>query len=194
MINYANYSFEENEHLYGPGKRLLLFTQGCSIRCKGCVNSHLWDFGKGTNATTEDIVQLCRADDIEGITFHGGEPLDQSDGLLEIAKSLKSIGKTVVLFTGYTYKELRQKSQRAIWKISDIVVSGRYEEAKRNVYLQFRGSTNQRVYCHKGKYRSYKIRDGLTVSILRIDETGKLTRRGFTDKQLVDIMERTKRK
>ena len=152
MINYATYSYEENEHLYGPGKRLLLFTQGCSIRCKGCVNSHLWNFGEGTDATAEEIVRLCESYDIEGITLHGGEPLDQAEGLLEIAKSLKLKGKTVILFTGYTYKQLLLKSQRALWKIADIVVSGRYDESKRNIYLQFRGSTNQKIYL-SGKVR-----------------------------------------
>ena len=70
MINYASYVYEENEHLYGPGKRLLLFTQGCSLRCKGCVNQHLWEFGAGRNITAQEILQLCV--DIEGITLHGG--------------------------------------------------------------------------------------------------------------------------
>ena len=74
--------------------------------------------------------QKCEAEDIEGITLHGGEPLDQAEGLLEIAKSLKTKSKIVILFTGYTYKELSLKSQRALWRISDIVVSGRYDESK----------------------------------------------------------------
>ena len=188
MINYATYSYEENEHLYGPGKRLLLFTQGCSIRCKGCVNSHLWNFGEGTDATTTEIVRLCEAEDIEGITLHGGEPLDQAEGLLEIAKSLKTKSKTVILFTGYTYKELSLKSQRALWRISDIVVSGRYDESKRNIYLQFRGSTNQKIYCHKGKYKDYKINDGETVAILRLDQKGNMTRRGFETDELTALL------
>ena len=192
MINYANHSFEENEHLYGPGKRLLLFTQGCSIRCKGCVNSHLWNFGEGTDATTTEIVRLCEAEDIEGITLHGGEPLDQAEGLLEIAKLLKTKSKTVILFTGYTYKELSLKSQRALWRISDIVVSGRYDESKRNIYLQFRGSTNQKIYCHEGKYKDYKINDGETVAILRLDQKGNMTRRGFETDELTALLRELK--
>ncbi len=192
MINYANHSFEENEHLYGPGKRLLLFTQGCSIRCKGCVNSHLWNFGEGTDATTTEIVRLCEAEDIEGITLHGGEPLDQAEGLLEIAKLLKTKSKTVILFTGYTYKELSLKNQRALWRISDIVVSGRYDESKRNIYLQFRGSTNQKIYCHEGKYKDYKINDGETVAILRLDQKGNMTRRGFETDELTALLRELK--
>ena len=132
MINYKTYSYEENEHLYGPGKRLLLFTQGCSLRCKGCVNQHLWQFGVGAHITVEEVLELCQ--DVEGITLHGGEPLDQSEGILEVVKALKNAGKTVILFTGYQYKELSKLSQKRAWGLSDLVISGRYVESKRNIY------------------------------------------------------------
>jgi anaerobic ribonucleoside-triphosphate reductase activating protein len=152
------------------------------------VNSHLWNFGEGADATTTEIVRLCEAEDIEGITLHGGEPLDQAEGLLEIAKSLKTKSKTVILFTGYTYKELSLKSQRALWRISDIVVSGRYDESKRNIYLQFRGSTNQKVYTHQGKYKGYKIKDGQTVAILSFNEQGEMQSRGFRTDELEQLL------
>lgn len=184
MINYANYYYVENEHLYGPGKRLLLFTQGCSIRCKGCVNSHLWNFDEGTDATAEEIVKLCKSNDIEGITLHGGEPLDQAEGVLEIIEGLKRLGKTVVLFTGYKHKELINAAQKRCWRMADIVIAGRYDEAKRNIYLQFRGSTNQKIILHKGKYKNYRIHDGKTVAIIRLNDTGSISRLGFEAEQL----------
>ena len=186
MINYKTYSYEENEHLYGPGKRLLLFTQGCSLHCKGCVNKHLWQFGVGANITVEEVLELCQ--DVEGITLHGGEPLDQSEGVLEIVKALKSAGKTVILFTGYQYKELSKSSQKRVWSLSDLVVSGRYVESKRNIYLQFRGSTNQRVYRHKGKYKDYQIKDGKSVSVIRLNENGEMQSRGFRTDDLAQLL------
>ena len=142
MINIHRYEVVENEHLYGPGKRLLLFTQGCSLRCKGCTNQHLWEFGKGIDVTIEEILNQCT--DLDGITLHGGEPLDQANVLVELIKKLKKQGKTVILFTGYIFKELN-KVQKQAWLSSDMVISGRYEEQNRNIYLQFRGSTNQKV-------------------------------------------------
>ena len=187
MINYKTYSYEENEHLYGPGKRLLLFTQGCSLHCKGCVNKHLWQFGVGANITVEEVLELCQ--DVEGITLHGGEPLDQSEGVLEIVKALKSAGKTVILFTGYQYKELSKLSQKRAWALSDLVVSGRYIEEKRNIYLQFRGSTNQRVYRHKGKYKDYQIKDGKSVAIIRLNENGEMQSRGFRNQELEELLQ-----
>ena len=186
MINYKTYSYEENEHLYGPGKRLLLFTQGCSLHCKGCVNKHLWQFGVGANITVEEVLGLCQ--DVEGITLHGGEPLDQSEGVLAIVKALKSVGKTVILFTGYQYKELSKSSQKRAWALSDLVVSGRYIEEKRNIYLQFRGSTNQRVYRHKGKYKDYRVKDGKSVAVIRLKENGEMQSRGFRTDELEQLL------
>ena len=191
MINYRTYSYEENEHLFGPGKRLLLFCQGCSIHCEGCINRHLWEFGTGENITVEEIVELCR--DADGITLHGGEPLDQSDEIARLIFALKSIGKTTILFTGYHLHELKKPSQRLAWKLADMVVSGRYEKEKRNIYLQFRGSTNQRVYRHRGKYKDYRLQDGQTAAIFRIDSNGELVARGFRDDELNDLFQKLKK-
>lgn len=185
MINIYRYEVVENEHLYGPGKRLLLFTQGCSLRCKGCTNQHLWEFGKGIDVTIEEILNQCT--DLDGITLHGGEPLDQANVLVELIKKLRQQGKTVILFTGYIFKELN-KVQKQAWLSSDMVISGRYEEEKRNIYLQFRGSTNQKVYRHKGKYKNYQIKDGKTVALLRLSENGSLSIRGFRNDDLTDLL------
>jgi anaerobic ribonucleoside-triphosphate reductase activating protein len=185
MINIHRYEVVENEHLYGPGKRLLLFTQGCSLRCKGCTNQHLWEFGKGIDVTIEEILNQCT--DLDGITLHGGEPLDQANVLVELIKKLKKQGKTVILFTGYIFKELN-KVQKQAWLSSDMVISGRYEEQNRNIYLQFRGSTNQKIFTHKGKYKAYKIKDGQTVAILSFNEQGEMQSRGFRTDELEQLL------
>ncbi len=193
MINYYEYCIVENEHLYGPGKRTLLFVQGCSIHCKGCVNRHLWSFGCGKDAKTEEIVDFCLENKVEGITLHGGEPLDQPDGLYPLVKELKAKGFTVILFTGYNKKELTPM-QRRIWDASDIVICGRFDLYKRNVYLQFRGSTNQRVIRRKGKYRNYKVCDGQTVSLLTISNNGKLNIKGFYTDDVEELCQMIKDK
>lgn len=185
MINIHRYEVVENEHLYGPGKRLLLFTQGCSLHCKGCINQHLWEFGKGTDVAIDEIFAQCKG--LDGITLHGGEPLDQANALVELIKKLKQQEKTVILFTGYAFKEL-DKVQKQAWLSSDIVISGRYEEKNRNIYLQFRGSTNQKVFTHKGKYKDYKIKDGQTVAILSFNEQGEMQSRGFRTDELDELL------
>lgn len=186
MIKAHAFQIVENELLYGPGRRLLLFLQGCSIHCEGCVNQHLWPFEGGTTYSLNDIESLCKQEQVVGITLHGGEPLDQSNGLLEIVSALKHKGLSIVLFTGYQKKELKHE-QRKVWDEADIVVSGRFVSIKKNVYLQFRGSTNQRVYTHKGIYKNYRLIDGTTTAIVTIDADGTISAKGFLTEDILRL-------
>ena len=187
MINIQRMMLVDNEHLYGPGKRLLIYLKGCSIHCEGCINQHLWSFEGGVPLSSKEVVDIAINNNLDGITLHGGEPLDQADNLLEIVKEVKSIQKTIILFTGYNKKEL-SGSKLKIWKLSDIVVAGRFQIQKRNIYLQFRGSTNQRVYTHKGKYQNYVLKDGYTSAVFTIGENGDMDVNGFLSDDIADLM------
>ena len=125
-INVADFCIENAEKIYGFGKRLAIWLQGCSLRCKGCINAHIWEFGKGKDMTLSQFENLLTPD-LEGITLLGGEPLDQSENLLPFVLKAKEMGKTVVLFTGYRKRELSGPALK-IWNISDVTVSGRYRE------------------------------------------------------------------
>lgn len=177
----------KNEHLYGPGKRFLIFLQGCSLHCKGCVNEHLWEFGKGNNISVDNILTICKENNVDGITFHGGEPLDQAHELVDVVRLLKQNGFSIVLFTGYNKKELTDE-QLHVWNNADIVVCGRFVETKKNLYLQFRGSTNQRVITHKGKYKDYKVKDGKTVAIFTLDGSGNVNIKGFRSGDVNELL------
>lgn len=187
MIRIQKHMIVENEHLYGPGKRLLIYLKGCSLHCKGCINPHLWSFDGGQQIAEEEILQLCQKEKVDGITLHGGEPLDQAVELLKIVKLIKENGLSVILFTGYNKKELNSY-QNMIWNLSDIVIAGRFIFEKRNTNLQFRGSTNQRVYVHKGIYSGYKIKDGFTTAIVTIDDKGNLDVNGFLTENIKKLI------
>lgn len=173
----------QDKTIYAQAKALQNSTQ------TGTENTKLRDamvsLAKGIDVTTDEILSQCN--DLDGITLHGGEPLDQANALIELIRKLKRQGKTVVLFTGYIFKELN-KVQKEAWLSSDIVISGRYEKRKRNIYLQFRGSTNQKVFTHKGKYKDYKIKDGQTVAILSFNEQGEMQSRGFRTDELEQLL------
>lgn len=59
---------------------------------------------------------------------------------------------------------------------------------KRNVYFQFRGSINQRVYTSKGKYKNYKLNDGYTATMFTIDENGDMDVNGFLTEDIAELM------
>ena len=187
MIGVYKYKIIENEQLYGPGKRLLIFLKGCKIHCNGCINKHLWSFEDANFISEEELVNICLFNNLEGITLHGGEPLDQASSLVNLVDLIKENNKTIVLFTGYKKKELN-RDQIKVWDNSDIVISGRFELSKRNTNLQFRGSTNQRVYTHKGKYETYKINDCMTTTILTIGSTGNIDINGFLTEDIINLI------
>lgn len=187
MINIHRLMIVENEHLYGPGKRLLVYLKGCSIHCEGCVNSHLWSFDGGIKISAEEIISICKKENVEGITLHGGEPLDQAGELEKVINLAKAFRYTIVLFTGYLYRELNS-IQKRVWNKSDLVIAGRFDLNKRNVNLQFRGSSNQKVYTHHGPYKKYKLHDGLSTTIIAVNKNGTMDINGFLTEDILDLI------
>lgn len=133
----------------GPGFRYVVFVQGCPHECHGCHNPQTHDFMGGTEVDLEDILAEIRKNPIvKGVTFSGGEPFCQAEGLTQLAEELKKMGKHLMVYSGYTWEELMTQEDpyiRQLLSFSDILVDGRYVEAQRNILLKFRGSLNQRV-------------------------------------------------
>lgn len=79
----------------GPGIRVVVFMQGCHLRCRFCHNPETWDIKQIKNKYTpiELINFILRYKDYfkdnGGVTFSGGEPLLQSEFLLECLKLCK---------------------------------------------------------------------------------------------------------
>ena len=103
MIKGAVDSIETFGLVDGPGIRTVVFLSGCKLRCKYCHNPETWIRGK-LNYTPEELVEriLRNKNYIEkkgGVTFSGGEPLLQSDFIIEVAKILKKEGIHIALDT-----------------------------------------------------------------------------------------------
>lgn len=77
----------------GPGIRTVVFMNGCKLRCLYCHNPEMWNIGKYNMSVDELVNKILRYKpyykNIGGVTFSGGEPLLQSDYLLEVCKALK---------------------------------------------------------------------------------------------------------
>lgn len=92
---------------------------------------------------------------IEGVTYSGGEPMAQPRLLYRLSRMVKSIGLTVVSYSGYTIEELRSSTNPWVHRLLgtlDILIDGRYEENQQSP-LPWRGSQNQRVHFLSGAYR-----------------------------------------
>lgn len=133
----------EVSSIYGHGNRFVIWFSGCSIRCKGCMNNHMWDKESGTPISVEQLMSSIESsDDIVGVTYIGGEPMDQDYDILSLTQRIVDVGLDLILFTGYDLQEL-SGYQKKVADIAVVIISGRFDESKRNTYLLHRGSSNQ---------------------------------------------------
>ena len=141
----------------GEGVGMALFVQGCHFHCKNCFNQETWDFSKGkewTKETEKHFMDLVKRPFIERVSFLGGEPLadENVETVLHLLEKVKKIkGKKVWLYSGYT-KEVIEKDEKRkrVLDFADVLVDGQYVDALRDLNLDFRGSSNQRI-LRKGK-------------------------------------------
>lgn len=156
LIRYGNYNADTR--VLGPGKRFALWLQGCCAECPGCVAPEFCPFDGGRLISIETLAEKMIADeDTEGITVSGGEPFLQADklcALLGIVKSARP-DTSVIIYSGFTYQQLRESGDKNIAMILDsyvdVLIDGRYiEELNDNRGL--RGSSNQQVIFLTDKY------------------------------------------
>ena len=119
----------------------------------------------------EDIKQL--GERIEGITVLGGEPFEQTEGLLELVKCCKEKGYTVILFTGFFYEQLlRQREKREILSYTDLLIDGPYIEDKRDFTRPWVGSSNQKYIFLSERYSEKDLKEVKNKLEIRISKEG----------------------
>lgn len=164
----------------GTGIRVVLWVSGCSLHCKGCHNPQTWDFNSGQlfdDAAKQELFEALDKPYIQGITFSGGNPLDEQNRheilnlILEI--HLMFPEKDIWCYTGYTFEEIcEQYCNERIYNLFggeieytkweyleyvDVLVDGPYIEEQRDITLPFCGSTNQRLIDIKETLKQEQI-------------------------------------
>ena len=161
----------DNQHLYlfrlyhdslvdGFGRRSVVQTAGCSIRCAGCYvpETHLRE--NGQLISIEEIVReidehRARHD---GVTILGGEPFDQAESLETLVERLKAKNYHVCVYTGYTLENLlarRSENVNRILETVDLLIDGAFDRKLTKNAGEYRGSSNQRL-IHYTILRSQK--------------------------------------
>jgi anaerobic ribonucleoside-triphosphate reductase activating protein len=137
----------------GPGRRLAIWFQGCPLRCPGCCNPHFLPFTGGEELTVTEVLRVMddshQRNQLEGITLLGGEPTAQAAAAAAIARGARERGLTVLLFSGYTLEQLRDKQDPAVHDLlacTDILVDGPYDQTQPETRRRWIGSANQRIH------------------------------------------------
>ena len=134
----------------GPGLRFVIFAQGCPHQCPNCHNPESWGMNGGKEFSVRQVIRILKQQkkNKRGITFSGGEPFLQAAELTQVALAAHQMDWDVVTYTGYTYEQLTEDMDsgiKALLSVSDILIDGKYIHELRDIGLQFRGSSNQRV-------------------------------------------------
>lgn len=143
----------------GPGKRYVIWVQGCEKRCIGCINPAGWDKNGGYQRTVDEIISAIKeCKELTGITISGGEPFLQFEELSEIVKRIScETNLDIMIYTGFQFEEIKERFGVEFEKIKekiDILIDGEYIR-EQNTGSMYRGSDNQRIFFLTDKYRDY---------------------------------------
>ncbi|MBQ7881080.1 MAG: anaerobic ribonucleoside-triphosphate reductase activating protein [Clostridia bacterium] len=169
-MHYGNIKL--NDIANGEGIRVSLFVSGCTNHCKECFNPETWNFeyGKPFTAETERfILDNLKPDFVNGLSLLGGEPFEPKNQqvLLPFVKKVKEQypNKTIWAYSGFRLDDelLRAgaypncECTLELLKNIDILVDGRFDRDLKDIRLNFRGSSNQRIINVKESLNSGEI-------------------------------------
>jgi len=150
----------------GPGRRLGIWFQGCSLHCPGCVSRDTWQ--SGSDHETTIIALLTQLHDLtggrpDGVTISGGEPFEQPSALLALlhgfsqwpARQRRELD--ILVYSGLSLETLESR-HRAILDIVDVVIADPYVTSLAPGG-RLRGSVNQRLSVRTSLGRS-RFSDG----------------------------------
>ena len=160
IADYKPFNFVD-----GEGVRCSLYVSGCLFACKGCYNKVAQNFDYGQLYTKElenIILKDLKESYVQGLTLLGGEPFLNTAIVNPLSKRIKDEfgnSKDIWAWTGYTWEELMLESEDKLELLSyiDVLIDGRFELSKRDLTLQYRGSSNQRIINVQDSLNSNKI-------------------------------------
>lgn len=159
----------------GPGRRAALWVQGCNKRCRGCCNPAYLQLAERELVSASSVLDWLRnahhEHDLEGVTFLGGEPMLQAQGLAFVAQGAQSLGLSVMVFSGYTKNELdvlRLPGVDQLLRYTDVLVDGPYEANLPEHSRRWAGSTNQQFHYLTARYDARIESDGEVERVLEL--------------------------
>ncbi|MEY0973367.1 4Fe-4S single cluster domain-containing protein [Providencia huaxiensis] len=172
----------------GPGKRIGIWFQGCSLRCKGCLSPDTWQV-KDNNITVEQLLEqitewLPLAD---GITISGGEPFEQPEALFALVSGIKQLTDAdILVYSGYQWDDI-EKHVSQMAPCIDALISEPFKVDLPQTQM-LKGSDNQQLHMLTplGKVRFMAYQRSTTpedkVLDLAFDETGRLFLAGVPER------------
>lgn len=173
----------------GPGQRIGIWMQGCTLLCKGCLSPDTWHHRDKSISIANVMEQLKQwLPFADGITISGGEPFEQADALHALLIELhENFQGDILVYSGYEWGDIKHKVSEMEGLI-DALISGPYlVDAPQTLAL--RGSDNQLLHrlTQLGEARFAQYERQLTVDDkvldLTLDETGRIFLTGIPQRR-----------
>lgn len=145
----------------GPGSRAVVWVQGCPLNCPGCLAPQWIPFSPALRLTPLEILEQLDLESIRGLTFSGGEPMEQAAGLAALARlARQKKDLDLICFTGYRYERLLRNPPNAgvtaLLSEVDVLIDGPFIQS-RNDSVGLRGSSNQRIIHLTSRLKEYDL-------------------------------------
>ena len=148
--------FEPLSLVNGPGKRSVVWVQGCTLNCPGCFNPQTHPAIAIKDWPVDRLVKLIleRKNEIEGITISGGEPLQQIKPLIDLVNKVKDQSDlSILVFSGFTVGEIQRIAEaHLLLRQLDVLIAGRYLASKRFASGLI-GSSNKTIHFLTERYK-----------------------------------------
>lgn len=188
----------------GPGWRVALWLQGCSLRCTSrCLNpqflSPVGGLVYSLEAVQRAIAETVKraVDQVEGITILGGEPTDQAESLAVLLEWAQSQALGTMVYSGHTLEKLQCTHAVGIQRLlaaTDLLVDGPYQPEHYQEDLAWRGSANQRILHLSNRYNPrileaawYRQHKAYSIAV---DQWGAISISGFQDRSIASALEK----
>lgn len=173
----------------GPGRRAVLWVQGCTLSCAGCASVDTWAADGGREMSVEDVteelLQLIEEHDLGGVTVSGGEPFQQAERVADVLAAVRAARPEidVVVFTGYDAAVARRRSVR-LARLTDILVAGRYDRSQPSDQPLLASANQKIVTTDRGALRLRELSaarvqvaaDGGDLFVVGLPQPGDLDR------------------
>lgn len=184
MLRFRVHEICTYSRVNGPGVRAVVWTQGCSIGCRGCFNP--MTHPSAQEGTLYDPFQLGKdlgKRQVDGITVSGGEPLDQSEEVYDLVRAFREVNAgTALLFTGYTIEALMKAPEKRRTLLQfDAVLAGPYRDDAAEIWK------GKRLVMVTERIPASALRPERRIEIVGSEDTVYLT--GFPTRNVLGMVD-----